>query len=92
MARLGKSFGRHPQWLLIKHKDEWAGDLDIVEFAPKSIQSDHDFKEILADGFPESWKDAPPAKGGEAGKMYRSLLSAVPQKKRSRSKEWHSNK
>src|SRR5215213_9879762 len=26
-----------PSWLLIKHKDEWSGDLDITEFAPLSV-------------------------------------------------------
>src|SRR5450830_1378203 len=27
-------------WLLIKHKDEWAGDVDIAEFAPNSVKSE----------------------------------------------------
>src|SRR6187200_3181535 len=25
-------------WHLIKHKDEWAGDVDITEFAPNSVK------------------------------------------------------
>jgi bifunctional non-homologous end joining protein LigD len=33
-ARSG-SDGR--SWLLIKHRDEWSGDLDITEFAPLSV-------------------------------------------------------
>src|SRR5690242_13462748 len=27
--------GEGRSWLLIKHRDEWAGDLDITEFAPR---------------------------------------------------------
>src|SRR5216684_6366800 len=33
-ARSG-SDGR--SWLLIKHRDEWAGDVNITEFAPRSV-------------------------------------------------------
>ena len=35
-------------WLLIKHRDDWAGDVDIVEFAPRSVKSEGDFEDILA--------------------------------------------
>ena len=37
-------------WLLIKHRDDWSGDLDITEFAPHSVKSDGDFEDILARG------------------------------------------
>ena len=37
-------------WLLIKHRDDWAGDLDITEFAPRSVKSDGDFEDILGRG------------------------------------------
>src|SRR5438552_5554810 len=47
--------GGDRSWLLIKHKDDWAGDVDIAEFAPKSVKSDGDFADILADGNPEIW-------------------------------------
>ena len=30
-------------WLLIKHRDEWAGDLDITTFAPLSVKSNRGF-------------------------------------------------
>jgi bifunctional non-homologous end joining protein LigD len=50
---LVRTGGRYPgargggdrTWLLIKHRDEWSGDLDITEFAPKSVKSDGDFEE-----------------------------------------------
>lgn len=42
-------------WLLIKHKDEWAGDIDITEFAPNSVKSSGSFREILAQETPDVW-------------------------------------
>jgi bifunctional non-homologous end joining protein LigD len=42
-------------WLLIKHKDEWAGDLDITEFAPNSVKSEGSFRNILAQEAPDVW-------------------------------------
>ena len=38
-----------PVWLLIKHRDDWAGDVDITEFAPRSVKSDGDFEDILGE-------------------------------------------
>ncbi len=35
-------------WLLIKHRDEWSGELDITEFAPLSVKSEGDLADILA--------------------------------------------
>src|SRR5580765_8302334 len=49
----GSNDGR--TWLLIKHRDEWAGDLDIAEFAPRSVKSDGDFEDILAEDTPAIW-------------------------------------
>lgn len=42
-------------WLLIKHKDEWAGDLDITGFAPHSVKSRGSFRDILAQDAPDVW-------------------------------------
>ena len=92
MARLGRQDSGKPQWLLIKHKDEWSGELDILTFAPLSVKSQLDFKGILAKGYPADWKDHPPAKGGDAGKLYSKLLNAVPQKAPRKKEVWHSNK
>jgi bifunctional non-homologous end joining protein LigD len=61
-------------WLLIKHKDEWAGDVDITEFAPKSVKSGGDFADILADGHPEIWISNRPAQGGETGAMFQKIV------------------
>jgi bifunctional non-homologous end joining protein LigD len=61
-------------WLLIKHRDEWSGDLDITEFAPKSVKSDGDFEDILAEDTPAVWQSNRPAKGGDAGAMLATII------------------
>ena len=61
-------------WLLIKHRDDWAGDVDIIEFAPRSVKSDGDFEDILAADRPDVWESNRPAKGGEAGAMLATII------------------
>ena len=81
---LVRTGGRYPgarggdgarSWLLIKHRDDWAGDLDITEFAPKSVKSDGDFADILAGGDPEIWISHRPAQGGETGAMFEKIVA-----------------
>jgi bifunctional non-homologous end joining protein LigD len=62
-------------WLLIKHRDDWAGDVDITEFAPKSVKSEGDFEDILAADKPDIWESNRPAKGGEAGAMLNKIIA-----------------
>jgi bifunctional non-homologous end joining protein LigD len=79
---LVRTGGRYPggsgnrSWLLIKHRDDWAGDLDITEFAPKSVKSEGDFEDILAQDRPDVWTSnrPAPAKGGEAGAMLAKII------------------
>jgi bifunctional non-homologous end joining protein LigD len=61
-------------WLLIKHRDDWAGDVDITEFAPKSVKSDGDFEDILGEETPAVWLSNRPAKGGDAGAMLAQII------------------
>ena len=61
-------------WLLIKHRDEWAGDVDITEFAPLSVKSEGDFADILAGDNPAIWISHRPAEGGEAGTMFKRII------------------
>ena len=61
-------------WLLIKHRDDWAGDVDIAEFAPLSVKSQGDFEDILAADRPDVWTSNRPAKGGEAGAMLATII------------------
>ena len=61
-------------WLLIKHRDDWAGDVDITEFAPLSIKGSGDFADILAQDNPAIWISHRPAEGGETGDMFRKIV------------------
>ena len=75
-GRFGSSYGGDGarSWLLIKHKDDWAGDVDIAEFAPRSVKSDGDFEDILAGDKPDIWVSHRPAKGGETGAMLDAII------------------
>ena len=61
-------------WLLIKHRDDWAGEVDITEFAPLSVKSKGDFADILAADDPDIWISHRPASGGEAGAMFENII------------------
>ena len=73
-------------WLLIKHRDEWSGDLDIAEFAPLSVKSELDFHEILAEDNPEVWRSHRPVEGGETGAMLRDIIDKAAALKAERSR------
>jgi bifunctional non-homologous end joining protein LigD len=66
--------GESRSWLLIKHRDDWAGDVDIAEFAPLSVKSGQDFHEILAEDNPDVWRTNRPVEGGETGAMLRGII------------------
>jgi bifunctional non-homologous end joining protein LigD len=70
----GSSGGDGRSWLLIKHRDEWAGDVDIAAFAPLSVKSSGDFADILAADKPDVWVSHRPAKGGETGAMLEAII------------------
>jgi len=61
-------------WLLIKHRDEWSGDLDIETFAPLSVKSGLDFHEILADDNPDVWRTNRPVESGETGTLLQEII------------------
>lgn len=69
-------FGGAPNsWLLIKHKDDWAGPIDIAEFAPLSVKTPNaDFAEILSGKTPDLWLSNAPAKGGDTGAMFKKII------------------
>ena len=71
--------GARDSWLLIKHRDDWSGDLDIAEFAPQSVKSDGDFEDILAEDNPAVWTSNRPAKGGDAGAMFAKIIERAAQ-------------
>src|SRR5258708_3547124 len=71
-------------WLLIKHRDDWAGDVDVTEAAPQSVKSFGDFADILAAGKPELWESHRPARGGAAGAMLQEVIDQAAEKIRAR--------
>jgi bifunctional non-homologous end joining protein LigD len=73
-TRGGPGGGSGRSWLLIKHRDEWAGEVDITEFAPVSVKSEGDFADILAQDNPEIWVSNRPAQGGETGAMFAKII------------------
>jgi bifunctional non-homologous end joining protein LigD len=67
--------GGDRSWLLIKHRDDWAGEVDIAEFAPRSVKSDGEFADILAQDNPDIWQSHRPAQGGETGAMFEKIIA-----------------
>jgi len=62
-----------PSWLLIKHRDEWSGDLDITEFAPLSVKSGEDFPAIMAAQDPAFWLNDPKVDKEATGVMLQKV-------------------
>jgi bifunctional non-homologous end joining protein LigD len=60
-------------WLLIKHRDEWAGPVDVTQFN-QSVKSSGDFADILAQEQPDIWLSNRPARGGETGAMFERIV------------------
>jgi bifunctional non-homologous end joining protein LigD len=77
--------GADRSWLLIKHRDEWAGSVDIAEFAPLSIKSQGDFADILSADDPDIWRSNRPAKGGETGAMFEKIIARALEMREERS-------
>jgi ATP-dependent DNA ligase len=69
------SAGESRSWLLIKHRDEWAGNVDVAKKFDKSVKSFGDFEDILAQDKPDVWESHRPAEGGAAGKMLQDIIA-----------------
>jgi bifunctional non-homologous end joining protein LigD len=65
--------GESRSWLLIKHRDPWAGSVDVTRL-DKSVKSFGDFEDILAADKPDVWESHRPAEGGEAGAMLKEII------------------
>ncbi len=76
--------GSKDSWLLIKHRDDWAGPIDIASFAPLSVKSEGGFADILAADAPDVWttnREARPAKTGTTGAMLEAIIEEAARKK-----------
>jgi bifunctional non-homologous end joining protein LigD len=80
----GSGRGEGRSWLLIKHRDEWSGDLDITTFAPLSVKSELDFHEILAADAPAIWHSGRPAGSGESIKRFTRIIDQAAELKAGR--------
>ena len=61
--------GETRSWLLIKHRDKWAGPIDVTKKAPDSVQSFGGFADILTADDPAIWQSQHrPAEEGDASK------------------------
>jgi bifunctional non-homologous end joining protein LigD len=74
IVRTGGRGGDGRSWLLIKHRDEWAGPVDVTAKFPLSVKSFGDFEDILAQDKPDVWESHRPAAGGEAGEMLQRII------------------
>jgi bifunctional non-homologous end joining protein LigD len=72
-----RSGGDGRSWLLIKHRDEWSGEIDVTGEFPRSVKSDGDFEDILAQDTPAVWLSDRPVKGGAAGAMLSKIIERV---------------
>src|SRR5688572_6368765 len=70
----GASASDGRSWLLIKHRDDWAGKVDIAEFAPLSVKGGGDLADILAQDNPDIWRSNRPAQTGETGAMFQRII------------------
>jgi bifunctional non-homologous end joining protein LigD len=72
----GRSGQPGRSWLLIKHRDDWAGPIDITTFAPTSVKTpDADLADILAADNPEIWQSHAPAQGGDTGALFKRIIA-----------------
>ena len=76
-GRKGRDGDDGRSWLLIKHKDEWSGALDITEFAPDSVKSGGSFRDILAQDAPDVWLSNPGATGEASLKTLADILKKL---------------
>jgi bifunctional non-homologous end joining protein LigD len=83
-GRFGGGGGESRSWLLIKHRDDWAGDVDVVDKAALSVKSFGDFSDILAADEPNVWESHRPAEGGAAGAMLKQIIEEAARKKLAR--------
>jgi bifunctional non-homologous end joining protein LigD len=64
-------------WLLIKHRDDWSGPLDIATFAPNSVKSSGGFRDILTQQAPEVWVSNKGGRNAASVQTLRRLVERV---------------
>jgi bifunctional non-homologous end joining protein LigD len=64
-------------WLLIKHRDDWSGPIDITTFAPNSVKSGGSFRDILMQEAPDVWRSNRAGSGPEGAESLRKIVEKV---------------
>ena len=82
LVRMKPSEGeRQESWLMIKHRDAWAGEVDVLEIAPQSVKSWGGLEDVLAAaGVPDGWRKSPPVKSGETAARFRAVIEGATRK------------
>jgi bifunctional non-homologous end joining protein LigD len=64
-------------WLLIKHRDDWSGPIDITTFAPHSVKTGGGFRDILLQEAPGVWRSNPQSSGPQGADALRRIAEKV---------------
>lgn len=76
LVRTRSRDARQEQWLLIKHRDHWSGDVDVATAAPDSVKSFGGFAEVLAASQDaHAFDKNAPVKGGTAGALFKQVIA-----------------
>jgi bifunctional non-homologous end joining protein LigD len=79
--------GDNRSWLLIKHRDDWSGDVDVAGAFPQSVKSAGDFEDILASDNPTVWASNRPARSGPAGTLLAGIIERAAALKAARARK-----
>jgi bifunctional non-homologous end joining protein LigD len=84
LVRIGRNSesngsGGKQSWLLIKHRDDWSGPIDVTAVAPLSVKSFGSFADIIAKEKPDEWASHKPARGGAGGDRFARIIEKVKQ-------------
>jgi bifunctional non-homologous end joining protein LigD len=66
--------GERERWLLMKHRDAEAKEVDVTQTAPTSVKSKRTFEEILKND-PQVWESAGPAARDELEKIVKKVVA-----------------
>lgn len=81
LIRTGGRYGtgngsKSTPWLLIKHRDDWAGEVAIASFAPLSVKSGGDFEDILKKNT-KFWISAQPGDASDERESLKKIIGKV---------------
>ncbi len=82
MVRMKQAEGEQESWLLIKHRDAWSGDVDVLSLAPQSVKTWGSLADVLAEhGVPPKWLKTPPVKSGETAALFKRTIQEAQHKR-----------